>query len=164
MKILLCSLCLLMASGSLMAGSKVIATGGATTVEGNSGGGIVPWATINGYSSSDEWSVNTFAGRVGVDDFTLDSVGIGASFNNQWELSFARQKFTLDTIGGELRQDILGIKYKIAGELLYTQMPQISLGAQFKKNRDFALPAAVGAGDDSGSRRGNGPHRVLNRI
>ncbi len=60
------------------------------------------------------------------------------------------KNLTLDTIGGELRQDILGIKYKIAGELLYTQMPQISVGAQFKKNRDFALPAAVGAGDDSG--------------
>ncbi|MGV7733192.1 DUF3034 family protein, partial [Mycobacterium kansasii] len=75
---------------------------------------MVPWATINGYSSSDEWSVNSFASRVGVDDFTLNSVGVGASFNNQWELSFARQKFNLDTIGGELRQDILGIKYKVA--------------------------------------------------
>ncbi|MBU1620701.1 MAG: DUF3034 family protein [Gammaproteobacteria bacterium] len=150
MKTILTALCLLVASGSLMAGSKVIATGGATNIEGNSGGGIVPWATINGYSSSDEWSVNAFAARVGVDDFTLDSYGVGASFNNQWELSFARQKLELDTIGGELRQDILGIKYKVAGELLYTAMPQISLGLQLKKNRDFALPAAVGAGDDSG--------------
>jgi hypothetical protein len=110
----------------------------------------VPWATINGYSSSDEWSVNTVAGRVGVDDFTLDTLGLGASFNNQWELSFARQKFSLDSIGGELRQDVLGLKYKVAGELLYTAMPQISIGAQLKKNRDFALPSAVGAGDDSG--------------
>ena len=133
-----------------MAGSKVIATGGATNIEGNSGGGIVPWATINGYSSTDEWSVNTFAARVGVDDFTLETYGVGASVNNQWELSFARQKFHLDTIGGELRQDILAVKYKVAGELLYTPMPQISVGLQFKKNRDFALPSAVGAGDDSG--------------
>lgn len=150
MKIILCALCLVVASGNLMAASKVIATGGATNIEGNSGGGIVPWATINGYSSSDEWSVNTFAARVGVDDFTLDSYGVGASFNNQWELSFARQKLELDTLGGELRQDILGIKYKIAGELLYTAMPQLSVGVQLKKNRDFALPAAVGAADDSG--------------
>ncbi|MBU0911425.1 MAG: DUF3034 family protein [Gammaproteobacteria bacterium] len=150
MKKILVGLCLMMASGSLMAGSKVIATGGATNIEGNSGGGIVPWASINGYSSSDEWSLNTFAGRVGVDDFTLNSFGVGASFNNQWELSLARQTLDLDTIGGELRQDILGIKYKVAGELLYTAMPQISVGVQFKKNRDFALPAAVGAGDDSG--------------
>jgi hypothetical protein len=150
MKKILVGLCLMMASGGLMAGSKVIATGGATNIEGNSGGGIVPWATINGYSSSDEWSLNTFVGRVGVDDFTLNSFGVGASFNNQWELSLARQTLDLDTIGGELRQDILGIKYKVAGELLYTAMPQISVGVQFKKNRDFALPAAVGAADDSG--------------
>lgn len=147
---ILYALCLLLASSQLMAASKVIATGGATTVEGNSGGGIVPWATINGYASSDEWSVNTFAGRVGVDDFTLDSYGLGASFDNQWELSLARQRFRLDTIGGELRQDIWGLKYKVAGELLYSAMPQISLGLQLKKNRDFALPSAVGAGDDSG--------------
>ena len=145
-----CALCLLLSSGSLMAGSKVIATGGATTIEGNSGGGIVPWASINGYSSSDEWSVNTFAAQVGVDDFTLNAYGIGASYDNSWELSLAKQQFKLDTIGGELRQDIIGVKYKLAGELLYTAMPQISLGVQFKKNRDFALPAAVGAGDDSG--------------
>lgn len=145
-----CALCLLLSSGSLMAGSKVIATGGATTIEGNSGGGIVPWASINGYSSSDEWSVNTFAARVGVDDFTLNAYGIGASYDNSWELSLAKQQFKLDTLGAELRQDIIGVKYKLAGELLYTAMPQISLGLQFKKNRDFALPAAVGAGDDSG--------------
>lgn len=150
MKKVLVACGLLMVSTHLMAGSKVIATGGATTIEANSGGGIVPWATINGYSSSDEWSVNTVAGRVGVDDFTLDTLGLGASFNNQWELSFARQKFSLDSIGGELRQDVLGLKYKVAGELLYTAMPQISIGAQLKKNRDFALPSAVGAGDDSG--------------
>ncbi len=150
MKKVLVACGLLLVSTNLIAGSKVIATGGATTIEANSGGGIVPWATINGYSSSDEWSVNTVAGRVGVDDFTLDTLGLGVSFNNQWELSFARQKFSLDSIGGELRQDVLGLKYKVAGELLYTAMPQISIGAQLKKNRDFALPSAVGAGDDSG--------------
>jgi hypothetical protein len=33
--------------------SKIIATGGATTIEG--GGGIAPWAVINGYASSDEF-------------------------------------------------------------------------------------------------------------
>jgi hypothetical protein len=35
--------------------SKIIATGGATTIEGSAGGGIVPWAVINGYASSDEF-------------------------------------------------------------------------------------------------------------
>ena len=133
------------------AGSKIIATGGATTVEGNAGGGIVPWAVINGYASSDEWSVTTFAGRVGVDDFSLNSAGIALSLDNKWELSYARQRFALESIGGSLSQDIFSVKYHLAGELLYTAMPQISLGIQHKRNLDFALPQAVGARSANGT-------------
>lgn len=133
-----------------LAGSKIIATGGATSIEGSAGGGIVPWAVTNGYASSGEWAATAFATVVGVDDFTLNVQGASVSYNNQWEWSFARQGFKLDTLGGELRQDIFGVKYHFAGELLYTALPQLSLGLQYKKNRDFALPQAVGARDDSG--------------
>jgi hypothetical protein len=133
----------------VVAGSKVIATGGASNIEGAAGGGIVPWAVINGYASSGQWSVTTFNNNVGVDDFTLHTYGVGASYNNEWELSFTRQKFNLDTIGGDLQQDILGLKYHLAGELLYSAMPQLSLGMQYKKHRNFALPAAVGAHDNN---------------
>lgn len=133
----------------VQAGSKVIATGGASNIEGAAGGGIVPWAVINGYASSGQWSVTAFNNNVGVDDFTLHTYGVGASYNNEWELSFTRQKFNLDTIGGDLQQDILGLKYHLAGELLYSAMPQLSLGIQYKKHRNFALPAAVGALDDN---------------
>lgn len=138
-------LLLLLSSSAVLANSRVIATGGATTIDGSAGGGIVPWAVINGYNSSDEWSANAFISRVGVDDFTLNSAGAGVSLNNRWELSYARQQFKLDTIGGQLRQDIVGIKYRLAGELLYTAMPQISVGAQYKRHLDFDLPSAVGA-------------------
>ncbi len=134
-----------------MAGSKVIATGGSTSIEGAAGGGIVPWAVINGYASSGQWSVNSFTSRVGVDDFTMQNIGIGASYNNQWELSLTRQKLQLDTIGGDLQQDVFGLKYHIAGELLYSQLPQISVGLQYKKHRNSALPMAVGAQDDAGT-------------
>lgn len=130
------------------AGSKVIATGGASNIEGAAGGGIVPWAVINGYASSGQWSVTAFNNNVGVDDFTLHTYGVGASYNNEWELSFTRQQFNLDTIGGDLQQDVLGLKYHLAGELLYSAMPQLSLGIQYKKHRNFALPAAVGAFDN----------------
>jgi hypothetical protein len=133
------------------AGSKVIATGGSTSIEGAAGGGIVPWAVINGYASSGQWSVNSFTSRVGVDDFTLRNIGIGASYNNQWEVSFTRQQFDLETIGGDLRQDVFGLKYHITGELLYTELPQISVGLQYKKHRNSALPFAVGALDDAGT-------------
>lgn len=137
-----CSLC--------FAGSKIIATGGASSIEGSAGGGIVPWAVINGYGSSGEWSATAFATQVGVDDFTLNVQGASVSYDNNWEWSFARQTFDLDSIGGELRQDVFGVKYHLAGELLYTAMPQLSLGLQYKKQRNFALPQAVGARDDSG--------------
>ncbi|RVU33484.1 DUF3034 family protein [Rheinheimera riviphila] len=151
MKRLICALVGLMLSLPAAAGSKVIATGGSTSIEGAAGGGIVPWAVINGYASSGQWSVNSFTSRVGVDDFTLQNFGIGASYNNQWEVSLTRQKFNLDTIGGDLQQDVLGLKYHIAGELLYTSLPQISVGLQYKKHRNSGLPLAVGAQNDSGT-------------
>ncbi|MEO3734901.1 DUF3034 family protein [Shewanella baltica] len=145
--------CLFLLLGTVPAfaeGSRVVATGGGTTIEGSAGGGIVPWAVINGYGSSDEWSATAMATGVYVDDFSLKVIGASLSFDNRFELSVARQTFDLDTMGGELGQDIFGVKYKLAGELLYTAMPQITLGAQYKRVDDFALPQAVGARDDWG--------------
>lgn len=130
--------------------SKVIATGGATTIEGSAGGGIVPWAVINGYASSDQWSFTAMNTAVYVDDFTLHSIGASLSIDNRFELSIAKQTFDLDTLGGKLGQDIVGVKYKLVGEVLYTSMPQISLGLQYKRVDDFALPQAVGARNDWG--------------
>ncbi|MEI8613692.1 DUF3034 family protein [Shewanella sp. PP-He15 brown] len=144
-------LCLLLGTVPAFAeGSRVVATGGGTTIEGSAGGGIVPWAVINGYGSSDEWSATAMATGVYVDDFSLKVIGASLSFDNRFELSVARQTFDLDTMGGELGQDIFGVKYKLAGELLYTAMPQITLGAQYKRVDDFAIPQAVGARDDWG--------------
>ncbi|MGI2109961.1 DUF3034 family protein [Shewanella frigidimarina] len=130
--------------------SKVIATGGATTIEGSAGGGIVPWAVINGYASSDQWSFTAMNTAVYVDDFTLHSIGASLSIDNRFELSIAKQTFDLDTLGGKLGQDIVGVKYKLVGEVLYTAMPQISLGLQYKRVDDFTLPQAVGARNDWG--------------
>ena len=150
---LLCLLCPLgigAVAPAMAEGSRVIATGGASMIEGSAGGGIVPWAVINGYGSSEEWSATAMATGVYVDDFTLKVMGASVSYDNRFELSVARQTFDLDTLGGELGQDILGVKYKLAGELLYTAMPQITLGAQYKKVDDFTLPQAVGAHSDWG--------------
>uniref|UniRef100_UPI004047261D DUF3034 family protein n=1 Tax=Shewanella baltica TaxID=62322 RepID=UPI004047261D len=145
-----CLFLLLGTAPAFAEGSRVVATGGGTTIEGSAGGGIVPWAVINGYGSSDEWSATAMATGVYVDDFSLKVIGASLSFDNRFELSVARQTFDLDTMGGELGQDIFGVKYKLAGELLYTAMPQITLGAQYKRVDDFAIPQAVGARDDWG--------------
>jgi hypothetical protein len=144
------SICMIFISNSYAESSRIIATGGASEIEGSAGGGIVPWAVINGYGSSGEWAATAMATKVAVDDFTLNVVGASVSYDNQFELSIAKQTFSLDSLGGELGQDILGIKYKLAGELLYSSMPQISVGMQYKKVDDFGLPSAVGAQDDSG--------------
>lgn len=130
--------------------SRVIATGGATAVEGSAGGGLVPWAVINGYNSSDEWSANAMATQVKLNDFSLNVTGASLSFDNRVELSVVRQTFDLDTLGGELAQGIIGLKYKFAGDLLYTQLPQLSIGMQYKRLDDFTLPSLVGAKDDWG--------------
>ncbi len=143
---LLCLVC----CNSAVAGSRVTATGGATSIEGGAGGGVVPWAVINGYGSSGEWSATAVATGVFVDDYTLKVVGASVSYDNRIELSYARQRLELDTLGGNLQQDVFGVKYKVAGELLYTRMPQISVGLQYKNVDDFYLPEAVGARDDSG--------------
>lgn len=149
-KALFCLFLLLGTVPTFAEGSRVVGTGGGTMIEGSAGGGIVPWAVINGYGSSGEWSATTMATGVYVDDFTLKVIGASLSFDNRFELSVARQTFDLDTMGGELGQDIFGVKYKLAGELLYTAMPQITLGAQYKRVDDFAIPQAVGARDDWG--------------
>ena len=149
-KALFCLFLLLDTVPTFAEGSRVVGTGGGTMIEGSAGGGIVPWAVINGYGSSGEWSATAMATGVYVDDFTLKVIGASLSFDNRFELSVARQTFDLDTMGGELGQDIFGVKYKLAGELLYTAMPQITLGAQYKRVDDFAIPQAVGARDDWG--------------
>ncbi|QYK00021.1 DUF3034 family protein [Shewanella psychrotolerans] len=140
----------LLSGGALAKTSKVIATGGASTIEGSAGGGIVPWAVINGYASSGEWSATAMLTSVSVDDFSLRVVGASLAIDNRFELSIAKQTFDLDSLGGELGQDIVGVKYKLAGELLYSAIPQLTLGLQYKRVDDFTIPQAVGAQDDSG--------------
>jgi len=48
-----------------------------------------------------------------------------------------------------LSQDIVGAKVRLAGDLIYDRLPQIALGVQYKHQRDFGIPAAVGARRDS---------------
>lgn len=49
-----------------------------------------------------------------------------------------------------MKQTIAGVKIKLFGDLVYTTLPQVSLGIQYKKNTDFDVPALTGAKDDHG--------------
>jgi len=130
-------------------GTRLLGTGGASTLEGSGGGGIVPWATLSSYGGEEQFGATVSLSEVSVDDFRLSVQGASLSWNNRIELSYAEQTFDLSTIGGELSQSIMGAKVRVAGDLIYGQLPQVSVGLQHKENNDYDLPAAVGSQDDS---------------
>ena len=138
-------------------GSRQLATGGGTAFEGAAGGGFVPWAVLSGYATNDEFGVSSFYTRAEIDDYRLDAYGAAINFKNRVELSFARQELDLQTLGpalgfpgASLQQDVVGVKVRLYGDILYTALPQISIGAQYKRNRAFEIPGLVGAEADDG--------------
>jgi hypothetical protein len=135
-----------------LADGRLLATGGASSIDGSAGGGITPWAVLAGYGERGEWGADVFATRVETGDYRLDVAGIAASFDNRIELSYARQRFDLSTLArnlnlpeNSLSQDIFGLKVRLFGDLIYDPLPQVSLGLQHKRQRDFLIPSLVGA-------------------
>lgn len=141
---------------SVAQSSRLLATGGGSMIEGGSGGGIVPWATIAGYASEGEWGGAAFVTQVDSGDYRLHSRGLALGWGNRMELSVSDQRFELPTLANALalpvdrfRQRVIGAKLRLYGDLVYDDWPQISLGLQHKKQRDFLVPSLVGARDDS---------------
>lgn len=169
-------------------GSRLIASGGITSIEGVAGGGITPWAFIGGYASKEEISYNANLQYLSLNDYSLTTAGGSISFYDRVEVSLQRQKleiasgltsnvFALLTDGAitnansaTIEQDILAVKVKLFGDGVFTQdswIPQVSAGAQYKKNNDFdsslslpdgsvplpniGVPQLLGAKDDSGT-------------
>lgn len=169
-------------------GSRLIASGGITGFEGTAGGGITPWAFIGGYTSKEEISYSANVQYLSLNDYTLKTAGLGISLFDRVELSIQRQRldissgltsnvFALLTDGAitnansaTIEQDIIGAKVKIFGDGVFTKndwLPQLAIGAQYKKNRDFdsslslpdgslplpgiGVPLLLGAKNDSGT-------------
>jgi len=137
---------------------RLLATGGATQVEGSAGGGVVPWAVLAGYGTDQQLGGTAFYTRVDTGDYALDAYGAAFTLHNRLELSVARQSFDLGELQRQLalpwdalEQDIFGAKLRVAGDVVYTRMPQISVGVQHKRMRDGTLPLALGARDDQGT-------------
>ncbi|MEK6375313.1 MAG: DUF3034 family protein [Acidobacteriota bacterium] len=151
-------LVLLLCASSLYAGDgRLLATGGATQLEGCAGGGIVPWAVLSGYATEDQNGGTAFLTYVATGDYSLWSAGGAFTFHNRVEISAAEQRLHLGTLaealnlpGAELRQQVLGVKVKLLGDVVYTKMPQVSAGVQYKRNLDFDIPKLVGAKSSSG--------------
>lgn len=138
-------------------GSRLLATGGVTELEGSAGGGIVPWALIAGYGSRDEIGAAAYYTSANPTDFTLSSAGLAVGLYDRVELSFAQQRLGLGTtVPGEvIRQQIFGLKIKLWGDAIYAQdsvFPQFAVGVQHKRNQDFDfIPKALGAKSADGT-------------
>ncbi|CCF67794.1 putative uncharacterized protein [Xanthomonas citri pv. punicae str. LMG 859] len=143
---------------ALAGDGRLLATGGVSMIEGSSGGGIVPWATLSGYGTRDELGTVAFATHVDSGDYRLDVQGAAFTVGNRLELSLARQRLDLGTLQDRLGlpwnalgQDVFGAKVRLAGDLVYGHAPQVSLGVQYKRLRNGTLPLAIGARDDHGT-------------
>ncbi|MCD8522014.1 MAG: DUF3034 family protein [Saccharospirillaceae bacterium] len=133
------------AGSPVQAEGRLLATSGVTQLEGAAGGGLVPWALISGYSEQGERSVSAFTTRTDVQDFRLDVLGGSWSYDNRLELSAAQQSFRLKNTATDIRQEIYGAKIKLAGDAVFTALPQVALGVQYKRLLDGDTAAAVGA-------------------
>ena len=140
-----------LAVADVNAGSRLIATSGVTQLEGGAGGGLTPWAVISGYADEGEYSIGAFHTSTDVQDFRLKVNGVSASYDNRFEISAALQSFEIKGVAGDLRQEIYGAKYRICGDAIYSALPQVAAGVQYKRLLDGDIADAVGAEDsDSG--------------
>jgi hypothetical protein len=143
-------------------GGKLLLTAGFNDVEGAGGGGLVPWALITGYGSNKSWGANAHITDVRLREFDLRTAGIAAGFLDKLEVSAARQEFEVTGTGLEgleVSQDIVGIKLRVAGDAVYGQetwVPQIALGAEFKRNRGIENGGALVSPTQLGARQEKG--------
>ncbi len=133
-----------------------------TNVDGVGGGGLVPWATITGYGSSDSFGANAHETTVGLRNYTLYSAGAAFGFHDRLEISFAHQWFDTRGTGAKLglgkdytfEQESFGAKLRLFGKLVYDQdswVPETSAGVIYKATDSGNILKAVGAKDDKGA-------------
>lgn len=149
------------AADELRNGTKLLLTGGVSTIEGSGGGGLSTWATTTGYGDDEGVGGNVHGTLVSLPDFEFATWGVAAAAFDRVELSFARQSFDTRDAGAALglgkgftfNQDVFGMKVVVIGDAVYDQdrwLPQIAVGAQYKKNDQGPIIAAVGGLDDDG--------------
>ena len=142
---------------SVTAGSgKLLLTGGVSSIDGAAGGGLTPWAVTSSYATRGEFGATAFATRVRTRDYSLGTYGVAMAFSDRAEVSLAQQNFDtgnnlapLGLPGLHLKLDIVGLKLRVAGDAVLDSdswMPQIAVGALYKKARPGALgPTLTGA-------------------
>lgn len=148
-------------AGDLFDSGKLLATGGVTQVEGAAGAGLTTWSVISGYGSDRSLGVSAHHTFVALDDFTFNASGMSVGIFDRVELSYTHQWFDTGKTSGRLglgngftfSQDIVGAKVRLFGDAVYGQdswLPQVAVGAQYKRASKAPILAAVGAGGNDG--------------
>ncbi len=132
---------------------KLLLTGGVSTIDGAAGGGLTPWAVIGSNATDGEVGATAHLTRVVTRDYGLTAYGAAVGYKDRFELSLARQDFDTGATGAalglpglHLRQNILGAKYKVAGDAVLdsdTWMPQVAVGVEFKSLDSTGLDATL---------------------
>ncbi len=132
---------------------KLLLTGGVSSVEGTAGGGLTPWAVIGGPATEGEIGVTAHASRAVTQDYGLSTWGAAIGLHDRVELSLARQNLDtgitgvgLGLPGLRLEQDILGAKWRVAGDAVLDTdrlMPQIAVGVQHKMLHSSGLDGTL---------------------
>jgi hypothetical protein len=131
------------------ADGKLLLTGGVASIDGAAGGGLTPWAVTGSYATRGQVGGTAHVTAVKTQDYALLTYGAAFSWNERIEVSLARQAFdiknnlaALGLAGLTLKQDIVGVKARLAGDAVLdsdTLMPQIALGLQYKRTHAGAL-------------------------
>ena len=117
---------------------KLLLTGGVSSIDGAAGGGLTPWAVIASHATAGEVGATAFVTRASTQDYGLTTVGAAVGLLDRVELSIARQAFDAGVVAADtvLQLDIVGLKVRLAGDAVLdadTLMPQVAIGAQFKR-------------------------------
>ncbi len=149
------------AAQEIEAGGKLRLTRGVSTIEGQGGGGLTPWALITGDETDRGIGGTAHVTGVELPDYSFLSYGVGIGLFDRLELSYTRQEFDTGDVGAALGlgegftfgQDVVGAKVRVAGDAIYDQdrwLPQIALGANWKSNDQGAVVQAIGGSADQG--------------
>lgn len=132
---------------------KLLLTGGVSTVDGAAGGGLTPWAVIGSLATEGEIGGTAHFTRVNTRDYGLSTYGAALGWNERVEVSFAKQDLDtgitgtlLGAPGLRLKQDIFGIKVRVAGDAVLNSdslMPAIAVGVQSKRLGSTELDATL---------------------
>ena len=142
-------------------GGKLLLTRGISSLEGAGGGALTPWALITGNETDRGIGASAHYSHATLEDFDIESLGGAVGFYDRFEVSYSRMTFDTREAGAalglgegfEFAQDIWGAKLRVAGDAVYGQdtwMPQVAVGAEFKRSNRDGLVQALGADDHEG--------------